>query len=38
MRETFVALAVALLVLYFISRTQMGSDLFFKIKGSAASS
>lgn len=38
MRETLIAVVVALAILYFLTKTQIGADLFFKIKGSVASS
>lgn len=35
MRETLVAVLVALAALYLINRTEWGSKLFFTVKGSA---
>jgi hypothetical protein len=36
--HTVKTILVALLVLYFLTRTQFGSNLFFKIRGSVDSS
>lgn len=37
MRETFVAIVIALLLLYFLTKSQYGSQLFLLVKGSTAS-